>query len=367
MNSLQHQTQHSALTRSRTLLFLSFRDTRPSSTSTYPPNYSSNEYQQPLLNSNSTTIDINSEEESSALPPKWADYSDEVENLIEQIKPKMVQLEKLTAKHVLPTFTDRSAEEREIDKLTNDITRQFRSCQAQIRKIADCGREIETELNQQKTRKFSERDLRMVKNVQIALATKVQNLSGLFQKRQRTYLTQLKGFQGYSTTNNHFVIEDDPPPSRSTFHNSDQQQQQQQQQTYKSANEDLIHQRDREIEGIAQSIAELADMFKDLGNLVLDQGTLLDRIDYNVEQMATDVRGAVDELKVATKYQARSGKCRLIFLLILLIFAAILILIFKPRHQPTQPSLSTSTTSTRRSTAMLDRRWKVRGRRKALQ
>lgn len=32
-------------------------------------------------------------------------------------------LEKLHAKHVLPGFTDRSAEEREIEAVTSDITR----------------------------------------------------------------------------------------------------------------------------------------------------------------------------------------------------------------------------------------------------
>jgi syntaxin 16 len=36
---------------------------------------------------------------------------------------KVASLEKLHAKHVLPGFTDRSAEEREIDAATTDITK----------------------------------------------------------------------------------------------------------------------------------------------------------------------------------------------------------------------------------------------------
>lgn len=67
---------------------------------------------------------------------------------------------------------------------------------------------------------------------------------------------------------------------------------------------EAITQRDREITTIAESITELADLFKDLSNLVIDQGTLLDRIDYNVEQMATEMEKAVGELRVATKYVA---------------------------------------------------------------
>lgn len=42
-------------------------------------------------------------------------------------------------------------------------------------------------------------------------------------------------------------------------------------------------------------------MFKDLSSLVIDQGTLLDRVDYNVEQMSTEVKGAVQELQQATR------------------------------------------------------------------
>lgn len=34
--------------------------------------------------------------------------------------------------------------------------------------------------------------------------------------------------------------------------------------------------------------------------MVIDQGTLLDRVDYNIEQIGVDVKGAVEELKVAT-------------------------------------------------------------------
>ena len=59
--------------------------------------------------------------------------------------------------------------------------------------------------------------------------------------------------------------------------------------------------RDRELTGIAQSITQLAELFKDLSALVIDQGTLLDSIEYNVEQTAFQMEEAVQELKVATR------------------------------------------------------------------
>ena len=59
--------------------------------------------------------------------------------------------------------------------------------------------------------------------------------------------------------------------------------------------------RDRELTEIAKSIATLAELFKDLSVLVIDQGTLLDSVEYNIEQTALHVEDAVKELNVATR------------------------------------------------------------------
>ena len=50
-----------------------------------------------------------------------------------------------------------------------------------------------------------------------------------------------------------------------------------------------VEQRDEEIRRIVESIAELQSIFSDLANLVADQGTVLDRIDYNMEQTVVKV------------------------------------------------------------------------------
>lgn len=59
--------------------------------------------------------------------------------------------------------------------------------------------------------------------------------------------------------------------------------------------------RTRELSEIAKSIAALADLFKDLSSLVIEQGTILDSVEYNIERTADSMEGAVKELKVAQR------------------------------------------------------------------
>lgn len=69
---------------------------------------------------------------------------------------------------------------------------------------------------------------------------------------------------------------------------------------HRSANDAVIAQREMEINDIAQGIIQLADIFTDLQAMVIDQGTVLDRIDYNIENMAINVKEADKELKVVS-------------------------------------------------------------------
>ena len=99
-----------------------------------------------------------------------------------------------------------------------------------------------------------------------------------------------------------------------------------------TSNDAAIMQREREITQIAQGIIELADIFKELQTMIIDQGTILDRIDVNVETALTEVKKADKELIVATGYQKKSVKRKIILFLLLLVIGMIILLTLKPRR-----------------------------------
>jgi syntaxin 16 len=126
--------------------------------------------------------------EMDLLPPRWADVSDEVTELLGDIARKSQKLEKLHQKHVLPGFDDedvKKAEEAEIEKLTQDITRGFHDCQKAIKRIEQMARESKHQGG------ISRGEETMAKNIQISLAGRVQEASAGFRKKQSAYLKSM--------------------------------------------------------------------------------------------------------------------------------------------------------------------------------
>ncbi|KAL9050471.1 MAG: hypothetical protein Q9162_006618 [Coniocarpon cinnabarinum] len=286
--------------------------------------------------------------EMDVLPPRWLDVQDEVSRLLDAISKQMTRLDGMHAKHVLPGFEDESVkqkEERDIERLTQEITRGFQSCQRAIKRIEQTNKESRQHGYVNQSEEVISR------NLQISLATRVGEVSASFRKKQSSYLKKLKSLSGMAVPgdNYSFAASSNPYADPSLMESdadrsfSQTTLQQAQTQRQRTGNDAMIAQREKEIEDIAQGIIELANIFQDLQTMVIDQGTLLDRIDYNVERMATDVKAADQELNTATTYQKRGTKRNIILLLVILIVGLIIILATKPLRRkssesPTPPS-----------------------------
>ncbi|PSN73917.1 t-SNARE affecting a late Golgi compartment protein 2 [Corynespora cassiicola Philippines] len=271
--------------------------------------------------------------EMDLLPPRWLDVQDEITDQLAEIAKQTRKLDQLHQKHVLPGFDDeevKKREEREIEQLTQDITRAFQTCQKAIKRIETMVREAKQQGN------INSGEEVMAKNLKISLATRVGEVSAMFRKKQAAYLKKLRDLGGFASpfrsatpVQNPY---NDPALQESDADRSFSQStllQTKQQRLRHDPNEALIAQREREIEDIAQGIIELANIFQELQTMVIDQGSMLDRIDYNVERMATDVKEADKELKVASGYQQRSMKRKVMLLLAILIAGVFILLSLK--------------------------------------
>lgn len=98
----------------------------------------------------------------------------------------------------------------------------------------------------------------------------------------------------------------------------------------------IVNQRDEEVIRIAKSIEELAQIFKELAVLVIDQGTILDRIDFNMEQVIDNTHQGLKQLEKAEEHQKNATAFRCIIVLVILIVVMVAVLIGK--HASTSSS-----------------------------
>lgn len=91
--------------------------------------------------------------------------------------------------------------------------------------------------------------------------------------------------------------------------------------------QNLIRQRDQEISNIEEGITELNEIFKDLGNVVQQQGIMVDNIEANIYSTSDNTAMASRELNKAYRSQKSANKWCLYLLAGLLIMLFMLLLI----------------------------------------
>ena len=80
---------------------------------------------------------------------------------------------------------------------------------------------------------------------------------------------------------------------------------------------------------LLNSMNNLASTFSDLKNLVMEQGTILDRIDYNIEQASIYTSKGKKHLVNASELQKKSCFRKVMLFLIIFIFIESLLLMSK--------------------------------------
>jgi len=243
---------------------------------------------------------------SASVAPAWVDTQEELTTDMAIIKQKMGELTRIHKTALKPTFDDSGdSAQQMIEVMTREITQHFRKAERKLKSLSQF--------------QSSQDNSRLITNVQQSIAAELQKLSQEFRKQQKGYLQRLRKQQEVTALSPTFggpSLLDDTGDYDAGFTES---------QILKSReSENLVAEREKDIQAIVRSVEELATIMRDLSVLVIDQGSVVDRIDYNMEQVATHVEEGVKELVKAEKHQKSSR----MMLCIMFLFCACILMIF---------------------------------------
>lgn len=246
--------------------------------------------------------------------PRWVDDVELVKDSLADIQRRMDSLQALHASRLGSVFgKDLDNMETEIEALTREVTDRFRKAERILQKVGTA------------TRMAGGEEASIGANVQRSLAKQLQELSVTFRSSQRKYLAEVKAQKsGDFAGDDRFGID---LTEGGDFFTSQQVQ-------VVDDLQEAIQSRDQEISKIAQSIEELGSIFKELAVLVIDQGTILDRIDYNMEAVVEHTQTGIKQLEKAEKAQknARPVKCIIFLVCLICVLLGILMLKWRRRH-----------------------------------
>lgn len=251
---------------------------------------------------------------SSGYAPQYVEFKEQIGGEMAAIDRKMTELRQLHGRAALTSFDDTNSNEVEIEVITQEITRLFRKCEVRLQKFGS-------------GKSTSEADEKVKQNVQRTLASDLQKLSVKFRKQQRTYLNKLRQRDEPTRSGGSLAVLDDAP--RQATEEEYDAGFSETQVLRVDGMEAFADERDREVRNILQSINDLGQIMKDLSVLVIDQGTILDRIDYNMDQVATKVDEGVQQLARAEQKQKQSRTILCIMFLVCAVIVMLIIVIVK--------------------------------------
>jgi syntaxin 16 len=91
----------------------------------------------------------------------------------------------------------------------------------------------------------------------------------------------------------------------------------------------LLQRRDSELNEIVRGVTNLQEMFKDLHVIVIEQGSILDRIDYNIDIGFNNVSKGKKKIISANEHHKSSCFRNIILFLLICIFVESILILFK--------------------------------------
>ena len=249
-----------------------------------------------------------------------------VNNILEDLLINLASLKSLQQERIKPKFNDEEIEnmkiDKEIKKLIVNMMKKLKFCEALIKMEKN-----KNNINSINNENFLDEKLK--KNVKMCLIQKIQSFSGEFRKNEQQFLKNLKELGGdkeFLISNNNINNNDE------SFSSLDDEKDNASKDFLYTQEDDFkfqIKKRDEDINILANSINQLSEIFKDLQNVVQEQGTILDRIDYNIDISYENSQRGLNFIKKAEEHQKQSCFRNVILVLFIIIFIEAILIILK--------------------------------------
>lgn len=238
-----------------------------------------------------------------------------VNNILDELLTNFASLKSFQQERIKPKFIDEEIEnkriDKEIDKLIIKMIKKIKFCEALTKMIKNKKNETNTILEKVKN------------NIKLFLVTRIQNFSNEFRKNEQQYLKYLKEMGVVINSNN------ENNTSNDLLTNNDDDEKKNFLYTQEDDLHSQIKKRDEDISVLVKSINELSVIFKDLQNIVQEQGTILDRIDYNINISYENSQKGLQSIKKADEHHKDSCFRNAILLLFIIIFVETIMIIYK--------------------------------------
>ena len=242
--------------------------------------------------------------------PRYMDMYEQCNNLLKDLEIEFNKLKEEQQKRIVPTFDETNTKliNQNIQMISDKMTRKLKKCKYLTK-------ELKTLLAN------SSLDDNIKINMYQNLLNRLAEISREMQINEEKYLQKYQELNGYEesffTINNSNNLD-----SIETF----------QSHAFNSNNKkkiDVSKERNKEIDQMVNTVNELKNIFQDVSNMVIFQGTILDRIDYNIYQSRHNIRRGNRELEESHERLKSGCLRRLNQILIIAIFIMSILIIFK--------------------------------------
>ena len=262
---------------------------------------SNNRYTSKLISSNDKI------ELTNITSPKYMQLYEECDNLLKEFDIEFNKLKEEQQKRIVPNFNETESKliTQNIQMISSKMTQQLKKCK-------NLTKELKIKLAN------SDLDENVKINMYQNLLNRLAETTRALQINEEMQLQKYQEFNGvedsFYNINNYDSIETN------------------QTQNFRSIDTkklDVNKERNKEIDQIVKTVNDLKEIFMDVSEMVISQGTILDRIDYNTYQTRHNIRRGNKEME-ETHERLKSGCLRRINqILIGIIFIMAILIIFK--------------------------------------